>query len=52
MKTVRTYCDIVWDYAVVKGMDILLRRKIHHTLKLISPGGYGHIIKVMHISVT
>ena len=50
MKTVRAYYDIVLDYDVVKGMDILLRRK-HHTLKLISPGGYGHIIKVMHISV-
>ena len=41
MKTARAYYDIVLDYRVVKGMD---RRKIHHTLKLISPGGYGHII--------
>ena len=51
-KTVRAYYDIVLDYHVVKGMDILLRRKIHHILKLISPGDNGHIIKVMHISVT
>ena len=51
MKTVRAYYDIVLDYDVVKEMDILLRRKTHHILKLISPGGYGLIIKDMHISV-
>ena len=51
MKTVRAYYDIVLDYDVVKGMDILLRRKTHHIFKLISPVGYGLIIKVMHISV-
>ena len=50
-KTVRAYYDIVLDYHVVKGMDVLLRRKIHHILKLISPDDNGHIIKAMLISV-